>query len=131
MPFKVFVPAKAPGQHPLVQVRNPEPRRGTPLLVVISYPVPKLGGGHGNLWVNESAELEKPSAVPNPNETWRQVDDLMVVVDNSMGELRGQVVLEREGTHIRLESTAMAVHDLVALARSLVPLAPGAPPLAH
>jgi hypothetical protein len=131
VPFKVFVPAKAPGQHPFVQVRNPEPRRGTPIFVIISYSVPKPGGGHGNLWVNESAELEKPSAVPNPNETWRQVDDLMVGVDNSMGELRCKVLLKREGTHIRLESTAMAVHELVALARSLVPLTPGEPPLAH
>jgi hypothetical protein len=75
VPFKVFVPAKAPGRHPFVQVRKPEPRRGTPLFVVISYSVPKPGGGHGNLWLNESAEREKPSAVPNPNETWRQVDN--------------------------------------------------------
>jgi hypothetical protein len=55
----------------------------------------------------------------------------MVGVDNSMGELRCKVLLKREGTHIRLESTAMAVHELVALARSLVPLTPGEPPLAH
>jgi hypothetical protein len=50
----------------------------------------------------------------------------MVSADQSMGYLRCKVLLDREGTHIRLESTAMAVHELIALARSLVPFAPGA-----
>ena len=123
VPFKVFVLAKAPGRAGFVQVRNPEPRRGVPLSAMISYFVPKAGGGCGNLWVHESAEAEH--GVPQPTEAWRQVDGFMVGTDQSMGYLRCKVLLEREGTHIRLESTAMAPHELIALARSLVPLSPG------
>jgi hypothetical protein len=128
VPFKVFVPARPPGEAALVQIRNPEPRRDIPLSVTIAYFVPKPGGEQGNLWVSESAEPERPSPLPPSGEVWRDGDDLKVGTDDSMGYLRCKVLLEREGTHIHLESTAMAVHELVGLARSLVLLAPKAPP---
>ncbi len=124
VPFKVFVPAEAPGQPGFVHVLNPRPRRGTRLSAMISYFVPKPDGGHGNLWIEESAEAI--GAPRQLTEIWRQVDGFMVSADQSMGYLRCKVLLDREGTHIRLESTAMAVHELIALARSLVPFAPGA-----
>lgn len=127
VPFKVFVPAKGPGRVALAQIKNPEPRRDIPLSATISYLVPKPGGAHGNLWVSESAELERPSPLPSPGEIWREVDGFKVGTDASMGYLRCKVLLEREGTHIHLESTAMAVHELIGLARSLV-LLPEAPP---
>ena len=60
-----------------------------------------------------------------PAETWEQVDGFMVGTDQSLGYLRCKVLLERAGTHIRLETTAMAAHQLIDLARSLVPLNPG------
>ncbi len=123
VPFKVFVPAEAPARPPMVQVRNPEPRRAIAVSATISYSVPKPDGRYGNLWVYESTEPER--AVRQPTETWKQVDDFMVGTDESMGYLRCKVLVEIEGTHIRLESTAMAVAELIGLARSLVPLAPG------
>jgi hypothetical protein len=44
------------------------------------------------------------------------------------GNLCCKVLLERGGTHIHLESTAMAVHELISVARSLVPLTTKTPP---
>ncbi len=123
VPFKVFVPAEAPGRPGFVHVHNPRPRRGTRLSATITYFVPKPDGCYGNLWVHESGEPER--AAPQPTESWRQVEGFLVGADQSMGYVRCKVLLEREGTHIRLESTAMAVHELIALARSLVPLSPG------
>jgi hypothetical protein len=123
VPFKVFVPRAAPGTPGLVRIKNAEPRRGIPLSVTIAYFVPKPGGEPGNLWVHESADPEEPSPVPNSSEVWSQVESFKVAADNSMGYLRCKVLLEREGTYIKLESTAMQVHELIGLARSLVPLA--------
>jgi hypothetical protein len=128
VPFNVFVPAKAPGRVALVQIKNPEPRRDIPLSVTIAYFVAKPGGDQGNLWVTESAEPERPSPLPSSGEVWREVEGLKVGTDDSTGYLRCKVLLEREGTYIHLESTAMAVHELIGLARSLVLLAPETPP---
>jgi hypothetical protein len=128
VPFKVFVPAKAPGWVALVQIKNPEPRRDIPLSATIAYFVPKPGGEQGNLWVTESAEPERPSPRPPLGEVWRDVDVFKVGTDDSMGYLRCKVLLEREGTHIHLESTAMAVQELIGLARSLVLLTAQTPP---
>jgi hypothetical protein len=108
-------------------LKNAEPRRGVRLSATLSYFVPKPGGGQGNLCVNESAEPDRPLPGASPSEAWRAVDDFLVAADDSMGYLRCKVVLEREGTHIRLESTAMQVHELVDPARSLVPLSTGGP----
>lgn len=124
VPFKVFVPARPPGRLAIVHVRNAEPRRGIALSATICYLVPKADGGHANLWVHQSAEPEQ--AVPQPTKARSQVDEFTVSTDQSMGCLRCKVFLEREGTHIHLESTAMALDELIALARSLVPLAPWA-----
>ena len=112
----------------LVQIKNPEPRRDIPLSVTIAYFFPKPGGDQGNLWVAESAEPERPSPLPSSGEVWREVEGLKVGTDDSTGYLRCKVLLEREGTYIHLESTAMAVHELIGLARSLVLLAPETPP---
>ncbi len=128
VPFKVFVPAKAPGRAALVRIKNPGPRRDIPFSATISYVVPKHGGEHGNLWVSESAEPEQPSPLPPSGEVWRDVDGFKVGTDDTMGYLRCKVLLEREGTHIHLESTAMGVHELISLARSLVLLTAWTPP---
>jgi hypothetical protein len=131
VPFKVFVPTVTAGPAssdqgapvpPLVHVtlHNAQPRRAIPLSVTLSYMVPKRGGGLGNLWVSESADVGKAAALPT--ESWGRVDELAVATDDSMGYLRCKVLLEREGTHIHVESTAMTLPELVAVARSLVPL---------
>ena len=125
VPFKVFVPAKAPRRPDLVELRNPEPRRGIQLSAIISYFIPNSEGKHGNLWIHESVRAEQ--TMPQPPEGWRQVDSFMVCADETMGHLRCKLVLEREGTHIHLESTALGVRELIDLARSLVPLSSGRP----
>ena len=91
----MFLPAKAPGRAAFVQVFSPGPRNGSKVSATILYLVPKPGGGCGNLWVHESAEPEQP--VPQPTETWEQVDGFMVGTDPGMGYLRCKVLLEREG----------------------------------
>lgn len=80
----------------------------------------RQGGGNGNLWLSESAEADQ--SVEAPTETWRRVAGFMVSTDESMGYLRCRVLLQREGTHIRLESSGMPPDQLIDLARSLVPL---------
>ena len=122
MPFKVFLPDPAPGKPGHVVLHYADRPRGAPLSATITYLLAEPGRGHGNLWVNESAEQERPSPESAGREVWRQVGDLLVSTDNSMGYLRCKVRLVREGTHIKLESTAMQVHQLVAVARTLVPL---------
>jgi hypothetical protein len=103
-----------------VHVLNPE-IRGIRPSVTISYSVPKRGPA--NLVPDEWAEPEQPRA--QPTEAWSQVDGGFTVgTDQTRGYLRCKVLLEREGTQIRIESTAMAEHEVIALARSLVPLGP-------
>jgi hypothetical protein len=70
--------------------------------------------------LSESAEADQ--SVEAPTETWRRVAGFMVSTDESMGYLRCRVLLQREGTHIRLESSGMPPDQLIDLARSLVPL---------
>lgn len=123
VPFKVFVPAKVPRRPNLVELRNAEPRRGIQLSAIIAYFVPRPDGRHGNLWVQESAQAEQ--TMPQATGVWRQVDSFMVCADQTMGYPRCKLVLEREGTHIHLESTALAMHELIDVARLLVPLSPG------
>jgi hypothetical protein len=122
VPFRVFVPGTAPARPVLVQVHNAQPRMGIPLSAVIFYSVPDPGSGHAIFWLHESGEV---GPVPSPpGEALTQVDDLTVVTDESMGHLRQKVLVERDGTYIRVESNSMAVDELIGLARSLVPAVP-------
>ncbi|MGD0042840.1 MAG: hypothetical protein ABSE84_20945 [Isosphaeraceae bacterium] len=123
VPFKVFVPAGLSRWPAAALVRNPEPRRGIPFSAVISYLGPKPSGEHANLMIHESAGPDQ--APPLPTEEWGQVDGFSVATDRSTGHLRCKLVLEREGTCVRLESTDMALHELIDLARSLVPVRRG------
>jgi hypothetical protein len=121
--FQVFVPAQPPGRDAFVQVFSPKPRSASQPSAVISYFVLQPSGEYGNLWVSESAQAHQ--TMPQSTDTWKQVDDFLVSTDHSEGYLRCKVLLEREGTHIHLESTAIAEHDLIDLGRSSVPLNPG------
>jgi hypothetical protein len=114
VPFKVFVPAGFSRRPAAAVVRNPEPRRGMPFSVMISYV---------NLSLHESAEPEQAPSLPS--EEWSQVDGFTVSADESTGHLRCKVVFERDGTYVRLESFDMALHELIDIARSLVLLSPG------
>jgi hypothetical protein len=127
VPFTVFVPERPPGPAPHVSIQNPDRRRATPLSVMLSYMVPKANGEFGNLWIHESREA--PELPSGGAEGWRQVSGVLVHEDDSMGYLRCKVRLVRDGTHIELESTAIATHELLVLAQSLVPLPPDPPGL--
>jgi hypothetical protein len=122
VPFRVFVPGTAPARPVLVQVHNAQPRTGIPLSAVIFYSVPDRGTGHAIFWLQESGETGPASS--QTGEALTQVDDLMVGTDESTGHLRQKVLVERDGTRIRIESNSMAVDDLIGLARSLVPVVP-------
>jgi hypothetical protein len=126
VPFKVFVPAEPPGGAGLVSVRGARPREGIPPSATFAYTLPTLGD---KLWVHESIEQEQRLPTwANPGEVWSQVDSFQVATDETTEPATCKIVLEREGTHIRLESTGMSIHQLLALARSLVVLTPGKPP---
>ena len=94
---------------------------GIPASATILYSVPKPGSGHTSFRLHESAERQH--IAPQPDEVLTQVDGFMVGTHSSMGHLRYRVLLERDGTHIRIESTEMALHEIIDLACSLVPLA--------
>ncbi|HZQ86961.1 MAG TPA: hypothetical protein VFA83_19095 [Acidimicrobiales bacterium] len=123
VPFTVFVPAPAPGILGFVHVADANRRRGTHQHVRLTYFVAQPGGGHGNLWVNESA-TELTTLI---DDAWRQIGDLSILEDSSMGYLRVKVRLVRDGTYIHLETTALSVDELVRIARSLVSLPPSPP----
>lgn len=123
VPFKVFVPSVVRSSPEMVQVRNRERRRGIALAAHLTYLLPRRNGQRAHFEIYESAE--PVNMMPLPTETWQQAGDFRISTDESAGYLRCKVLLEREGTHLRLESTGIPLAQLVELAHSLVPFPGG------
>jgi len=126
VPFHVFVPATGRERVVSVEVRNPGLRSAAPVSVRIVYSVARPGGGRWGLWMHQSAERERLPLLPT--EIGREVDGFLVWANESREQMRCKVLFERNGTHIHLAANAAALHELIHLARSVVPLTTGTPP---
>jgi outer membrane lipoprotein-sorting protein len=144
VPFAVFVLAQPAGSiPPTALIHKADRRRGTPIAVRLSYQILKPGGAMAHLSIHESGE--PPPAPPAPSvlahaaealramsagdettfaEMWRSEGELSLCEQTLLSESRFQVRLVRDSTHLELESSTVELVELVALARTLVPLAP-------
>jgi hypothetical protein len=116
LPYAVMVPDPKPHVLEMLRIFPEDERWGVPACTKVVYPIFEHGLQRGNLWVTLSAE-------PLPliaSDSWRAIED-MAVCEHSQGHYKCKVRLEREGTHVEVESDALGTLDeVIAVAKSLV-----------
>jgi len=121
VPFTVLVPEHPDMVHEDGSIESPDPRLGRPLAVRFSYE--RQQGQPGPVPFVAFAESAEP--MPELKDGWRTIDDLRVRDEGSERRPRYRVVFQRRGTHVEMQSAELALEEVLALARSLVPLPSG------
>lgn len=123
--FTVLVPGRPPFGVEGIDIFPPDRRHGTPEQIHIAYASNFFGEEERQFWVVESAE-------PLPERhgmEWREGDTFRFGEDRDIDPPVRIVQLAHLGTHVEVRSYHLEMEELLDLARSLVPLREGPPPL--